>query len=754
MKLLKKIAPIAGILLMTGLTFGAATAAELGTWKANFPSASTSIVVGTGHNDAIAMTEIASEIGITAATTTVTGESYKFEKTRDHLNLGENFYHIKERLTKNELPTILADKSYEDADGNTYDYTQKISIANGNSLTHFKNDDYKDGALTLGFELNENDPILNYTLSFVEKPDFDNDTLETTVIEMMGREYYISSIDATADSMTFLEAGQTATVYEGETASIGGKSVKLVTVYPSGDTYKAVLEIDGTETRGLKEGGTQKVGSVYVGVLEIRYNSRETGRSSARISIGSGEIVIKDGEEVKISEKSVDNLFGHIDTSSDKLNSITLEWLLEEDAFLGSGDEIVLPGFKNIKLMMTEMVFPTGEQIKVGYSGTKKALLKVPIESGTGTSDVVLLEGDGTTWNYLGESSKPLKVTNESEFTGLTKKDRFFATYMEEEEGQSYYLYVYGFDEDKDTVTFKSVDGSSSCTVSDGDDCTFGQVSFKVAGLDAEGEEVNITAADDVYFDRIVSKAGALFWLPNTIEGNEHYINLTVSNSWDLVMSEKDEDGNIGDGKEITFALKFADAKATVGQPTATWAGGDMLEQDDDTDVGYVESPLATKVVYETGGDQDYADVTYFGEEVYGNVYIAGAGTTTSGEGSVAILDTEFLAGPKTNNVVLIGGSGVNKASAQLLFNSQNLVYGSDPAWVAATGVDSVGKALVKLQASPWATGKYALLVAGFEATDTLRAARLLTTTPSALAGKTTALLNTGTEEATLISGS
>ncbi|MCS7134487.1 MAG: hypothetical protein NZ889_01360 [Candidatus Pacearchaeota archaeon] len=723
MKLLKKIAPIAiGAVFALSTVGSALGAATLGAnWKNNFPAANTIIVVGDEHDDALALTEIARYLQISGVTT-VTGESYLFEKRKDKLNLGEDLNQIRSTLTEEQLPTILAEEKYYDTNNEEFEYKQKITTSDEIKLTHFQDYDYKNNKPTLGFELESGTFVLDYTLEFSGTgPSFDGSTLEGTSIVLMGKEYYISKVDDTG--ITLLETTTKATVEEDATVNVGGKNIKIA--YFSEGGKKVALVVDGVETTPIAEGKTYRLkDGTVIGVRTIIYDTRQGYKSKVVVTVGTGKIFLPKEGEVKINDKTVDGLNSYISSTDDNLQSITLEWTIDETSFLGPGDEIVMPGLKALKLMMTEMVFPAEERIEVDADRTKLLLRGVPIKEGK--IDITLLSSnDEETWTHIGTESEPLKTSNTPTLK-LQRKDSFFATLIKplEDEGESYKITVTDFDKDKNTVTFASA-GGKKCTVTQNEECEFGEVVFTVSGLNATAKEVNITAGEDVYFDVIVTNAGAVFTLPLSDE--------LGSGTWSLSMIEEDEEGRIKEGKIIEFEAAIVDGKSTVKKIIATWAGGKMLEEDDDTDVGYVESPLATKVVYKTGGDQDDAIVSYFGDEVYGKVYLAGTGVTTA-TGGVGIMASELTAEMKaTKNIVSIGGSGVNKFSAELL-GLPFPTYGSSEEWISETGVEA-GMALVKIFERTTVCPKVCLLVAGFHSQDTYRAAKFLTTKPEKLTG-------------------
>ncbi len=746
MKLLKKIAPLAIGVMIMAIPFTAAL--NIADWKGTFTSSTTAVVVGSGNigtDDMAAALTVAKAVGIDTTTPSiVTGESYMFDKTNNHLNFGEGLDDIKATITDTQLPTVLADGIFTDEDqGDDFDYTQKIEIEGGIDLVHFSNDDYNDGEPTLGFELDDGATILTYTLDFVNNPEFSDEALDTTTIEMMGKIYYIN--DVADNETTLLDSGTAATIVQGESMTIGGKVVQIVGVYDTGDGYETVLTVDGVETKALEEGDTQKLGDNYVGIIDIRYDPKDSGKSSVKVSIGSGEILIQNGEEVEINGDAVDGLIGYINGGADVIEgtsdfeSLTFEWTLDDDEFMATGDELVMPGLNSIKFMMSGMELPDSPE-KIGIDvSSKKAQIKVELVSGEET--LTLMESEaGATWDYLGAkknsaSTLVVEIDADAEMN-LSKDNYFFATYLDGEDAETYYLKVIAIDEE-DGVTIRDVIGNGECTSDE--ECDFGSlgVSFTIDDFDEDGENVTITAAENVYFDRLATVGGALFYLPNEDTSSDYYINLTNATdatTYDLYMFEQNEDGDVGEGSNISFTYSFSDNdRATVSDvDTFAWAsaGNEMLDIDDDTEEGYVESVLGTKVIYHTGGDENDADVTYYGEEVYGKVYLAGTGAT-SNEGTTswtAVRDSETTA-YTSKNVIAIGGTAVNKVARKMLglTDLDTPVYGREDAWATATGVDAIGKGILWIKPDVYTSNKYAMLVAGYEGADTEKTANFLT---------------------------
>lgn len=129
--------------------------------------------------------------------------------------------------------------------------------------------------------------------------------------------------------------------------------------------------------------------------------------------------------------------------------------------------------------------------------------------------------------------------------------------------------------------------------------------------------------------------------------------------------------------------------------------------------------------------DQKSATISYPDEQVSANVYMGlisssvSGGTVGSGTvktlGSVIFADTEATSFA-SKNIVVVGGSCVNTVAASLI-GATGKACGAD--FTAKTGVNS-GEFLIETYSRTG--GKFATLVAGYNAADTTNAAKYLTT--------------------------
>ncbi|MDD5357572.1 MAG: hypothetical protein PHX80_00260 [Candidatus Nanoarchaeia archaeon] len=126
--------------------------------------------------------------------------------------------------------------------------------------------------------------------------------------------------------------------------------------------------------------------------------------------------------------------------------------------------------------------------------------------------------------------------------------------------------------------------------------------------------------------------------------------------------------------------------------------------------------------------DQKTATISYPDDQLYALTYIAeeAAAITTSGAsgttslGEVLVTDSE-VSSVSTKNLIVVGGSCINSAAATILGST----CGSS--FTDKTGIGS-GQFLIQSLTSPYSASQIALVVAGYEAADTVNAATYLRT--------------------------
>jgi len=780
----KKISAIATSALMLGLTVGIAAAASFPAPFSSSTSAGVAVVSGTGAgvDDTIATNSVSNYLATKVRRVSgvpTGGDSLKIEKSSVKLNLLDGMDDIwGAAITDNNLPNLLVDGTYVNDENNEYPYTQKINLAGGLDFRHFADSDYLDRASAVGFHLSGSTPILNYTLDWTTNPESDvvgTDLadIETTEITLLGKSYYVLDMKNSTLAMTLLDAAASTTLTEGETTTItaGGNSYEVSLDFIAETDVKLV--VNGQTTNKLVEGSTQKLADgSYIGIKEILTQDYAGGVKTVEFSIGKGKLEIINGSAIELNDVAITDVTGYVQKATasggkEKLDKIILEWILEDEAFLTPTEELLMPGFEAIKFSMTEVVYPAEETTTVEFSGDDVIELKTVITDGAVT--IPILKSSITTGNftYIGkDSDEKFASTNNSLLfydAASGVNEGFIASWNNTRDYETYYLEA-SVTRDGSTLVNKTtiknkVTGIEVCPNYQQDDvCTIGNVELtmtKVTFTSSSAKNVNLTINDGGSFQRLYTEEGLTIYLPfeteinlaNQTETAPHRGQITFNgtHTWGingnnpelftLWFVEEDKNDDLGGGNWFNMTLDAHSSTATVRRASVTGVFGTVLSGDEETTRSskmwehYVEDELATLITWDkTNSEQYSATVVYHGSEVAADVYLTSPETTVGEVGSMVFTDAE-QASWQSRDVILIGGSCINSATATAL----GVATGTcEAAFTSATGVGS-GQYLIQSVGSAFTTGKIALVVAGYNKADTTAAASRLVNLPTTI---------------------
>jgi len=765
----RKVSAITSSVLMLGMSIATPVIA------ASYPnpfvvggSADVAIVYGTGEGvSALDLTQaqkikenLELSLGGSGSSTVIGGDSVQLAKSTNKFNLGEATNDFITTLDDGDLSVVLAKGVFTDDGNDEYEYEQEITMESL-MLTHFQDSDFNDDKPALGFELADNTKILNYTLDFT--PDdaasstADWNEFEGATIEMLGKEYYIlSANNATTthsgEEITLLDSANSGIVSGDETITVttAENSYEVSISYIDSDEVK--LTINGETTPSLNEDDTYKLDSGdYIGIKDIGFQGITGGSEICEFSIGSGKIELIDGEEVEINGEDISDNYDHILTAyiisqGQNLNKIAIEWQVDDDMWLGfdtNSKSIEMPAFGNIQLSVGNFVTPAEEVTSIEPNSNDRFKLSTTVTDGDVSFD--FLYGNGTHFTGIGKDSNELLETTSGDYINWTRNSKWFVVSWDNgaDDYESYVLEVSnieGSDSSKNTTTIKSIatDSDTGITLDVGETDEIGEISFTLDWAEGNEEKyanISVSAASsgNINLSYIYTAEGMRIQLPYEApySGDGAIVNITTNGttSWNMNFTEEDEDGNVASGQNFYITLGFNSNDET--SVTTVWddsmSNSNDYETEDGSDdyVGYINSSLATKVLFDTGGDQDFVDITYHGEEAYAEVYISETGITISGGGGelgeVIVKDTE-VGDVSDKNLIVVGGSCINSAAASLVGGSYCT---SD--WTDATGVGSGQFLIQSFGASDQTlTSKIALLVAGYDASDTVNAATYL----------------------------
>jgi hypothetical protein len=640
----------------------------------------------------------------------------------------------------------------------------------------------------LGFKIGSSQHIMNYTLDFTQDAEStvtsgDLDDFEGSDLHIMGKTYYVSdakngSSTGNLGKLTLLDSAVVSSVGEGSstTVNVADKSYAVSIVFIDND--EVVFDINGERAPSsgkLNVGDSFRlVDNSYIGVRDISKLeiAGETGTSS--FSIGSGKLELTHGSDIKLNDDSVNGIKvfmpkGTYNSPDVKLSKIVIEWKTDEEVFLSPDIDLVMPGFSAVKLTMGDIQRNSEEKISVEPDGDNSIEMTLPIKDGTVSFN--LLYGSGGAYTAIGKASdERLATSNGSTLTFIDKDSSgndyhswFVATYNTTSEGESYLLRAKVTEDASngrnETTVEKNVDGSWVTVCEDKvatDTCDIGDVSLTVTSIiyqdtSTSGENVTFTAGSGVTFHNIYTAGGLRFSLPyigaNSTTPANGEINFSANtglghnaSSWYLFgyPENKDDDLGIGTGISVTLddssdKMHIASVNVSGGGPGTGSGGVGALEKGSGTNIheNYVNDDVATRTLHYTNPDEDYVEIYYPSgkSETYAEVFLAETGASitpgatggTVGEGGqVLIVKDSEMSSVAGKNLVVVGGSCINTAAAKIL-NSDSPLCGS--AFTDSTGVGA-GQYIIKTVTSPWANDKVAMLVAGYEAADTVNAVR------------------------------
>ena len=737
----RKITALATSALMVGMTAGAAAAADYPSPFVTGSSGNFAVVYGATGADQAQATSIAEDLQSMVGSVSLGSDAFKLEKASTKYHLGDSLTDLYSSLDDDELEELLGDGVYVDDDNDEFDFTQKITLG-ALQLTMFEDNDYAEDEPTVGFRVPSGTTVLTYTLDFTDEPLIAD--LVTTDLTIMGKTYYVLSNSTSGDLvLTLLDSAEEATLMEGASTTVSGHTVSIDYV----SATEVVLIIDGVATNSLGESDTQKLADgSYVGVKDIRFNSKEGTVSSVEFSIGSGKLKLTSGSDIEVNDDVVSGVSATI-TNTTTISSIAIAWAADDDLFITPTSSITLPSFESVQLSFTGLNYPKEETISAQRGGALYfELSDFPLKETE--ADIPLLYA-ATAGNFsgLGKDSDNQLVTAGGganlTFDG-DEDDWFVVTYNTTDEGESHLVRFTNFllDGTNHEADLQEYKNGAWSTIKSGlqnntDDVGVGQAEIKVYDIDKSAKTVIVGSGTSTNFNTLYSKEGLKVMLPyianSTVEGAfddfEDGGARTGHNgtSFYLVMREEDKNDDLAAGDWINLTVGWDGSSPAEPQVSAVDTSNTDATSIEigDTDVfrDFTYSDLATEILFDKpSSGPDSVDLMYHGAEVTVDVYVTSTDASPDGTvdlGGVLVTDAE-VSSVSSKNLVVVGGSCINTVAASLVGGSY-----CGAAWESATGVGT-GKFLIQSFASPYSSSKVAVLVAGYEAAETAAGASRL----------------------------
>jgi hypothetical protein len=551
-----------------------------------------------------------------------------------------------------------------------------------------------------------------------------------TEMPLLGEDYYV--LAAAAGQIDILDSAEKTSIDEGETATVKGKSVEIAHI----ESGEVRLSIDGVTTDKLAEHEYEELddGS-YVVITAVDYVSKETGISSVEFSIGNGKMELINNSEIEVNDEDVDGLEAVI-TDDTGLSKITITWKSDRETYLTEDDSIAMPAFEAISLVYEGLDYPAesevisfenGETFTIQMDNYELPLMWYDDSTGAalGEEDNLLVlatsTATNTTWTV------PPRTANLTSGLDLAEDNRFLVTLVDTDlsDIQTMYYEVNTIENDSGDILVELEDliGDSDVTFDAIESDDVGDITITLEGVNGS------VSGARAYLNFSESTAGTLAYnvavsdLGLKLELGTDADYATNGTGYTITMTEANNDEDVGSGYAFTATVK----NTTNNKLHVSTQNLSTEEEADDVDIGVVPSDLASKFTIDSSADEYDYEVEYFGKEVTATVnVVAGAdveGVSDSAVGSLVVMDDE-VDSVSSKNLIIVGGSCINSAAATALGVPTNTC---GAAFTAATGVGT-GQFLIKAVDGAFASGKIALVVAGYETADTVAAATYLMT--------------------------
>ncbi len=717
------------------------------------------------------------------STTATISEGIKIEKSGSKFNFGQSINALQTTpLGEDDLPEILADVKYVDSKGsnkNKEDYIQRLLFPNNQTanLTFYQDDQDAPNAGDY-LRVDDSEDLYNYSLDFDTYVKYDNassttaeDDLKTTTFTIQGQLYTITGVTLSGgkvDKLTLLSGDAVLWLTQNNpiTKSVEGVEHTIEVLDVTETENACQLKVDDV-TALIEEDETQTINGVQIGITDVRaIHAQLQDVDICQVSIGASEVILNNNDELEVD--SVDQRGSKTvfkEGTGGQLEGFDVMFKPRDDLFLSSGDAYTDPIFKSWKLVYGGLT-ANYEMYSVETTGSSSAEFKFINNDG---KEVVLPmwlnDSSGTALVGWGKDEDEKLLANGTGWgTGVFGQYACIGT-NDVDDCSGYF--ILGVTSGGETHVFEIVDIDYASNKTDIRDVTYGRMYDDVLYTDEDAGAPTGSNLDLGSFGTIsvfINETPKVVAVMNSVKGKmetNHLGSFNITNgkalgatanasishfdmgpgnvqlnNVSIFFSELDRgnakkvpDRYAGTEIRINLVGDTTDDEIDISTPTVKASvGGRSYDQvPDSNDVKVWMTPVGTKVEHDDE-NKDWLKIYFPDDEVYGNVFVApvvatvstvesGVSTYTLSKLQVgsAKLDSE-ISDASANNLIVVGGPCANRIAAQVL----GVTY---PACGAASGI---AKDTAILKAVTQASGKVALVVAGWEAVDTRRATRVL----------------------------
>ncbi len=576
---------------------------------------------------------------------------------------------------------------------------------------------------------------------------------------------------------------------ESKTYTVGGKDYDVTLDFVGSTTAKFTVNSELTDSLNEGDTFTLSDKSL-IGVKDILVQDFSGGVRSVEFYVGANKIFMKDtdvsragsgSQSLEVGTDKIDDtkvtITGSDDNSTFKIDTIQLNVSADDDVYVPAGGKLsaqmeepgALLSAWDIEYQGLETV--ATEKIKVARAGSNQYDLVFTNGDGKEVS-VPLAYTSGGTNVSLGDNTNALVIT---ENTTIARNDYFIVTDASQQQGQrrTYAVRYKGasaFTDSSPVIKFQILgeSGSKEEVLTNGaGDATTGaaDATLKLGGATYLVWNSSLGTADfnimvDLNGNSVIDVAGVAnsTGVPavNVPVDMRNVINVTTKNGAQIVIQpfptnssylrapgaqpmsainlsiqtvNPDDFDNLAPSA-VDVDITAASGKLQFSENNVWHNDYNYISPQGESNTNYIYTTMGAKVKWDNpSNDPDTLEIDYPSVQKLPLVYISAPGaeisTGEASEGGQIVyyetspisVGTAKLAGEVANiaaqNTIIVGGPCANAAAAEVM------------GMPTPCGKDfSVGKAMVKLYEQ--ANGNVAMLVAGYDAADTRRAARVV----------------------------
>ena len=704
------------------------------------------------------------------------GSSHSVSDSNDDLNLGEALNAALEKFKEEEMPSFLKDGvvSDENNEDKEYDYEQSIML--GDAKVAFGREyDIKEESDEPVFFLDVENSASLYTLKVdlgglkiaTPTPEDGEGLVDGEKITMFGREFTFDPNNKYNEDMKLFASSQTVVLdSEGKTTvSVNheGKSFEVKLAGANSGTSQVQIVVNG-DSETVKEGKTATIGGLKVYVDEVFVNDLTEAQksASARLFLGSNEVVIpksaatnntivaSDFKDLEIDGKRVNGYKVAVRTGTDE------DWRkVEEIQFRFKPQDMKNDDEVEYLTIGNSVVDPVFGELSVSFDAVSKSELmkndKIGLEVSSDDLKVSLKNRDGkeVELEVYSTDGTNLKLHEDMHLSGalqdLTEDTIFLAQDSKSDsKAVSTFLRINSVEEGDDAGDPNVVTIENLATGKE----TKYEVGEKIDDVvDTNAKDLFIKSADPsgdgkVTISHTTNGGTAATPLTTFFTENDAKVTFsTITSNKATIKVKEDQDDNINEEDEITAAELVFDISLSAGDIKIS-SNGDtakLAKNDEDADFRYGVTPMGTffvedidedesvmvyvpkeevdfKVSFNVGNagststvkvNRDEADAKVKKLTDAGNTIVSRkdvASTSVSVDVSAPVLDSSVSG---SSDMIVVGGPAVNSVARALLGSSE-------------PGVEA-GKAVIRYFGS-----QNSVLVYGYSAEGTQAAVRKL----------------------------